>query len=111
MQTAASWAATTHMVGEAWLNGAVPTPYARRTLETAQQTLSEQKRTLAQSPSVTGDSLSKALERLQNLQATVAAMHEAVRTGDRAGLGQLINRLAAEEQALKTFTQDAGGQP
>jgi hypothetical protein len=111
MQTAASWAATAHMAGEAWLNGAVTTRYARRTLETARQTLSEQQRTLAQSPPVTGDSLSKALGHLQNLEATVEAMREAVRTGDRAGLGQSINRLEAEEQALKTFTQNAGGRP
>ena len=99
------------MVCEAWLNGAVPTPYARRTLETARQALSEQRGTLAQSPPITGDSLSQAQEHLQNLEATVAAMHEAVQTGDRAGLGRLINQLAAEEQTLKTFTQNAGGQP
>ena len=111
MQTATSWAATAHMVSEAWLGGAVPTRYARRTLQTAQQTLSEQRHTLEQSPSITGDSLSKALSHLQHLEATVEAMHEAVRTGDRASLSRLLDQLATEEQTLKTFTQAAGGQP
>lgn len=110
MQTATSWAATAHMVGEAWLGGAVPTRYARRTLQTAQQTLSE-KRTLEQSPFLTGDRLSKALEHLQNLEATVEEMQKAVQTGDRASLGQQIKQLATEEQTLKAFTQNAGGQP
>jgi hypothetical protein len=111
MQTATSWAATAHMVGEAWLGGAVPTRYARRTLQTAQQTLSEKRDTLQQSPSITGDRLSKALEHLQNLEATVEEMQKAVQMGDRASLGQQIKQLATEEQTLKTFTQNAGGQP
>ena len=111
MQTAASWAATAHMVGEAWLGGTVPTRYARRTLQTAQQTLSEQRDTLEQSPSITGDRLSKALEHLQNLEATVGEMQEAVQTGDRASLGQQIKQLATQEETLKTFTREAGGQP
>jgi hypothetical protein len=111
MQTATSWAATAHMTGEAWLNGAVPTRYARRTMQTAQQALSEEKRMLEQSPSITGDRLSKALEQLQQLEATVEEMQAAVQTGDRARLGQQLNQLATQEQTLKTFTQNAGGQP
>ena len=111
MQTATSWAATAHMVGEAWLGGAVPTRYARRTLQTAQQTLSEKRNTLEQSPPITGDRRSQVLEHLQHLEATVEEMQEAVQTGDRASLGQQIKQLATEEQTLKTITQEAGGQP
>src|SRR5215210_4374092 len=40
-QTAASWAATVRMAGEAWSKGAVTDAYARRTVETAQRTLGE----------------------------------------------------------------------
>ena len=111
MQTATSWAATARMAGAAWLGGAVPTRYARRTLQTAQQTLSEKSNTLEQSPSITGDRRSKALEHLQNLEVTVEEMQKAVQTGDRPRLGQQIKHLAMEEQTLKTFTQNAGGQP
>jgi hypothetical protein len=111
MQAVASWAATAHMVCEAWLNGAVPTHYARRTLQTAQQKLQKEADTLEQSSSIPGDRLAKALEQLQNLEAMVDEMREAVQTGDRASLGQQINQLAAEEEALKTFTQSAGSQP
>ncbi len=44
MQTATSWATTAQMAGEAWLQRAVPTHYARRTSETAVETLLEIKR-------------------------------------------------------------------
>ena len=111
MQTTTSWAATAHMVGEAWLGGAVPNPYARRTLQTAEQTLSEQRATLEQSSSLTDERRAKALEQLQNLEAIVEGMQEAVQTGDRASMGQRIEQLASQEQALKAFTESVGGQP
>ena len=111
MQTAASWAATAHMVCEAWLGGTVPTRYAERTLQTARQTLSEQRDTLGRSPSDTSGSLSKALEQIRNLEATIEEMRGSVQAGDRASLERQLRQLAAEEQALKTLTQDAGGQP
>jgi hypothetical protein len=111
MQTVTSWAATAHMVGEAWLRGAVPTRYARRTLQSAEETLAEERSALGQLPSLEGDRLAQTLQHLQKLETTVEEMRNTVETGDRARVGQQIEDLARHEQTLKSFTQHARGQP
>jgi uncharacterized metal-binding protein len=42
LQTVTSWAATAEMTGEAWIQGNVPTAYAKQTLSTAQKKLHKQ---------------------------------------------------------------------
>ena len=111
MQTVTSWAATAHMVGEAWLRGAVPTRYARRTLQTAQEMLAEERSALGQLAPRAGDRLAQTLQHLQKLETTVERMRRTVETGDRARLCQQIEDLATQEQTLKSFIQHAGGQP
>ncbi|MCU6566712.1 hypothetical protein, partial [Klebsiella pneumoniae] len=42
LQTASSWAATVEMTSEAWIQGNVPTAFAKQTLSTAQKKLHKQ---------------------------------------------------------------------
>ncbi|WP_143845149.1 hypothetical protein [Nostoc sp. T09] len=37
IQNVSSWSATAHMVGDAWIHGAVPKKYAQKTLKKAQE--------------------------------------------------------------------------
>lgn len=37
VQNVSSWSATAHMVGDAWIHGAVPKKYAQKTLKKAQE--------------------------------------------------------------------------
>ncbi len=111
MQTATSWAATAQMAGEAWLRRAVPTHYARRTSETAVETLLETRETLEHPSSIPADQRGKAREHLQNLAATIEEMRKAIRSGDRSRVQQQVEELAGQKHALMSFMENAGAQP
>jgi hypothetical protein len=67
LQTAASWAATAHLAGEAWLSGAVPTAYTRRTLRLAEQALVEGIRQVQGPPVASAAARAPVPEHLQSL--------------------------------------------
>src|SRR3982751_4038212 len=52
LQTISSWAATARMVGEALMNGQVPSAYAARAFEAALQELQAEDKTLEQSSDI-----------------------------------------------------------
>ena len=108
LETVTSWAATAHMVGDAWINGTVPTAYAKQTLEAAQQSLQEEMDTLAQGSTVPSDRRTKLLETLQSLEQTVGQMATAVEQEDRAALTQQMQQLSTEEQTIGTLAKNAG---
>src|SRR4051794_40074542 len=67
LQTVASWAATSRMVGEALQNGKVLSAYAARTFETAGQNLQDESRTLEKSSDIPSEGRA-------NLQAQIARL-------------------------------------
>jgi predicted nuclease with TOPRIM domain len=89
----------------------VPTSYAGRTLETIQQTLQEEADALEKLSSSTDERQAKALEQVQNLEATIDEMQAAVEAGDHAGMARQVNQLAVEEQTIKALAESLGGQP
>lgn len=116
LQTVSSWAATAEMTGEAWMQGNVPTAYAKQTLSTAQKKLHKQTETIAQL-SYDPKQLSRILEHLQLLESTVAQMSTAVEQKDRTALARLdaditqqLQQLSSQKQSIKTLAKTAGGQ-
>ena len=110
LQTAASWAATAHLAGEAWLSGAVPTVYTRRTLHTAEHALVEGIRQVQAQPATAAAAARASVpEHLQSLQHLLGRMRDAVQTEDRRALTQHLTALAHEEEALRTLLKGVGG--
>ncbi len=117
LQTVSSWAATAEMTGEAWMQGNVPTAYAKQTLSTAQKKLHKQTEAIARL-SYDPTQLSRILEHLQLLESTVGQMSTAVEQKDRTALARLdaditqqLQQLSSQKQSIKTLAKTAGGQP
>ena len=108
LQTIASWAATAHMVADAWTRGAVPTAYAKQSLQTAQQTLQDEAQTFSQSPAATTQRGAALLQALQQLERMLGMMAQAVEREDRALLATQIAQLTVEEQHLSEFGKIGG---
>lgn len=114
LQTVTSWAATAHMVGDAWTRGVVPTAYAKQTLEKAQKELHKEIDKLTQK----SDPQDRATlqEQLRRLESTVGQMSTAVEQGNRTALAKLVadiaqqlKQLSREEQTISTLAKTAGG--
>jgi hypothetical protein len=108
LQTVTSWAATARMVGEAWLKGAVPRAYTAQTLLAAEETLQEEAQTI-QKVKAEGAAIglqTSLLDRTQSLGRAVGQVRAAVESKDDQALGQLLEQLKGEEQAVKSL---AGG--
>lgn len=117
LQTVTSWAATAEMTGEAWIQGNVPTAYAKQTLSTAQKKLHKQTERLAHT-SYDPRQRRTILELLGRLESTVAQMSTAVEQKDRTALAlldaditQQLQQLSSQKQSIKTLAKTAGGQP
>ena len=114
LKTASSWAATARMVGEKWSGGAVPTRYARRSLEAAADALEESENalnTLAQGVQVAGRDLRpEALAEIQKLKQVIAQMSAAIEKQDRAAMTAQISQLSAVEREIAALKREAGGQ-
>ena len=100
LQTAASWAATARLAGEAWLKGSVPRAYAVQTFRVAAETLEDEAQTIQ------GQQAEEATGLTRAAGATIGRMRAAVAGGDRQALAQLLGQLGGEEQALRSL---AGG--
>ncbi len=109
LETVTSWAATAHMVGDAWIHGSVPTAYAKQTLSTAQKKLHKQTDTLAHS-STDSTQRRAILEQLQCLESTVGQMSMAVEQKDKTAIAQQLKHLSTQEQTISTLAKFAGGQ-
>lgn len=109
LQTVSSWTATAEMVGNAWVRGAVPTAYAKKTLSTAQQELQKETGTLVQL-STAPTQRSTLLKNLQLLEKTVGQMSTAVEQADHHKMTQEIQKLSMAAQKIKTFAQTQGMQ-
>jgi hypothetical protein len=99
LKTITSWAATTSLVGDAWLANAAPRDYTLRILQESQERLHEQFQIL-QSSSFS-PATSKALyTSRQHLELTVAQMSAAVNHEDSAALAQHLCQLRADQETL-----------
>lgn len=110
LQTVTSWAATAEMTSEAWMQGNVPTAFAKQTLSTAQKKLHKQTETIAQS-SYDPAQRRTILEHLQSLESTVGQMSIAVEQEDRIAIAQQLQQLSIQEQTVIILANTAGKQP
>lgn len=112
LQTVTSWAATAHMVSEAWLKGDVPHAYAMRALRTAQETIQEEAQTAQEQKAEGVAALQSSLVgQARSLEQLIAQMRAAIEKRDGETLAQLLKQLEAEEQAIKSLDKSGGAQP
>jgi hypothetical protein len=101
LQAVTSWAATAHLVGDAWRAHAAPQAYAVQTLRYARRQLHTQLRTLqSHPPSAPAEARAALADHLQRLEHTVRQMLTAVRQEDAAALGHWLTQLAREQEAM-----------
>lgn len=100
LETVQSWAATAHMVGEAWTKDTVPIAYTEQTLQTAQQTLQEELNTIREMSAVPIDQRTRALESARHLQQIIRQMQAAIERKDYAAMAEQVKELTTAEQTL-----------
>lgn len=111
LQTVSSWVSTSRMVGEALQNGKVPNAYAARTLEAAGQNLQEESRTLEKSSDIPTEGRANAQAQIARLQQIIGQLKASVEGKDTASLSKEMEKLALEEQSLKSsFKGDSNQQ-
>lgn len=109
LETAASWTATAHMVGEEWLKASIPTAYTKQTLQTTQEEFRKEVETIAKvAPAQDRSTVQK---QLQGIEQTLGEITKAVEQSDRPMLTQHLQQLSTQEQALDRLIQATGGQP
>ncbi len=99
------------MVGDTWVSNSVPTTYAVKTFQTAQQKLQQASDALTQASTIPALQRTTALEHLQNLQNITTEMLESVQRGDRSRVVQLVGQISAEEEAIKTLARSEDSKP
>jgi hypothetical protein len=112
LQTLSSWAATLRLLADSWREGAVPSRYAAKTAEAAQETLQEEARKIERSCEMCYGSWSQAVlgAHAHNLDSLASELSQAVQKEDRAAAVQLVESLAGEEQSLRDLARKAGAQ-
>lgn len=103
LQSVKSWVATTDMVADAWLRGAVPKVYAGQTLDKAKQELrSEIEKIEKIQVSTATDRPYKleVLEQIKHLVDTTGQISIAVEQENRSAVTQQIGQLLAEGRSL-----------
>jgi hypothetical protein len=108
LQTLSSWAATIHLLGEAWLERSVPGRYAQKTLDEARQTLQDESQTIQQSSSMPADARASLVEHAQKLDKLAGTLREEVQTGDPSLTRQALDEVAQEQQTLEGLARGAG---
>ena len=107
----ASWAASLHLLCDAWREGSVPTRYAAKSMEEAREALSQEAQTLRKEISK-GDAESQdgsaLLDHLSKLDALTVSAAEAVRAGDSSAAERVVGSLAQEQQALSDLSRGVG---
>lgn len=104
-QAATSWAATAAWIGETWARGEVPSHFARRGLERAEESLADQEKGLSDLPPAARGGFAA---HLRELQAAVGAARQAVGRGDRAAMAPALARIAAAARALRSMGGEGG---
>ena len=103
-ESVASWAATAEMVATAWLQGDVPTDYARQTLQSGAKQVQRARTSLAKVAA--GDSLAQAAEQeYGRLAERLTRMTDALQQNDRRTLAQSIDQLPNEAQRIRALRE------
>ncbi len=106
LQAAASWAATAHMIGDAWMMNAAPQEYAEQTLLRVHQELQKRFYTFQShsfsTPTAVRETL---LEHLQSLKQTVGQMRIAVRQRDPSTLSQQPTPLETDQTTITSVLE------
>jgi hypothetical protein len=109
-EAALSWSATVHEVVRQWTGRLVPTAFAKTALQAAQQSLEQERTTLAASPKDMADEkIAAAAALMGSMSATVARMSRAVDAADGAGLLREEAALYEAEGRLKAVLDGSGG--
>lgn len=109
LQSVKSWAATAHMVGDAWKRGAVPTAYAKQTLAKTQKELKKEVDSLSES-SIDKEKRASIIKSIFSLQVTLTQMSTSIEHKNYQALTQEIQQLSAQEQNMTKLAQNLGGQ-
>ncbi|OKH58010.1 hypothetical protein NIES2130_16845 [Scytonema sp. HK-05] len=110
LDTISSWAATAHMVGDAWIRKAVPTNYAKQTLKTTQEQLQKETDNLSKL-SIPPNQQQSLLKPIQQLKYIVDQMSLAVEKKDRSAIATQIKQLSTQEQTIRRLAKSAGEKP
>ena len=103
-ESVASWAATAEMVATAWLQGDVPTDYARQTLQSGAKQVERARTSLAKVAA--GDSLAQAaVQEYGRLAERLTRMTDALQQNDRRTLAQSIDQLPNEAQRIRALRE------
>ncbi|ARV60122.1 hypothetical protein BZZ01_17160 [Nostocales cyanobacterium HT-58-2] len=100
-----SWAATAHMVSEAWIRNDVPTEYTEQTLEKTQKYIQEETDKLSKL-SIPPKQQRTVLELLEQLKSTVGQMSIAVEHKDRSAISRRLDALRIATQLKELSTQE-----
>ncbi len=104
LTTVKSWTATAYMVGDAWKRGAIPTPYAKQTLQKSKEELKISEKNLVK------EAVDKKLiNYLHELELTISQMSNTVEQKNRAELDKQMQQLSKEQEEITTFAETIGG--
>lgn len=99
-----SWLATTRAVGQAWKDRSVPSAYAARTLQTAQENLKQEIENI-QSLAIPEPAKVNLSLKLQQMETSMDQAAHAVRNNDTSALEQTLAQLTTAQQALSASTK------
>jgi hypothetical protein len=102
-ETVLSAGATAERIGDAWLDGSIPTTYARRTLHAVREDLGEARRELRDdSPSQERTGI---LERIDRLAAAIQRLESAVGERDQQGATRATAEIRALTSQVRTWAR------
>ncbi len=104
LTTVKSWTATAYMVGDAWKRGAIPTPYAQKTLQKSQEELKRSENNLVKKAVD-----KKLINYLHELDKTISKMSNTLEIKDHTELNKQMQQLSREEQEITAFAETIGG--
>ena len=104
LKTIVSWIETTHAVGKPWKNGSVPSAYAARTFQTAQENLKQEVDSIQSIP-ISGSAKADLSMKLQQMESSLEQAVQAVEKSDTSALEQTLNQLTTAQQALSASTK------
>jgi CelD/BcsL family acetyltransferase involved in cellulose biosynthesis len=97
-----SWAASAQMIAEAWSQGRVPTPYAKRSFQNINQQLNE---SAARIQSLSDNHRPQLIATLQQLLSVVSQLEAASKHQDRSANNQLQEQLSQARDALNSIAK------
>jgi ABC-type proline/glycine betaine transport system substrate-binding protein len=103
LRTVASWAATVRKVCEDWQGGRVPTGYAAKALEAAQDELQTEAQTLSEDTSIPAQARAAAQGQIEQLAQAVGQAQGAVGRADATAMAQVLGQLDAAARPINSF--------